>query len=131
VGLENALTSGEPGAIKFVIFGCAAGAVPSAFVDGDHASSVAGAAAVGEEVGRVGEDEVDGFGGECGEDLEAVAMEDFDVVARVVEGGIGEERGVLRDGRGGIHCCSDLSAEWVEKAESKATARFARFRMTN
>jgi hypothetical protein len=37
----------------------AAGFVPFAFVDGDHFAGVASDAAVGEEVGRVGEDEVD------------------------------------------------------------------------
>jgi hypothetical protein len=37
---------------------------------------VAGDAVVGEEVGRVGEDEVDGIFGEGGEDIEAIALED-------------------------------------------------------
>jgi hypothetical protein len=37
--------------------------VPIAFVDADHASGVAGDPAVGEEVGRVGEDEVEGDAG--------------------------------------------------------------------
>jgi len=56
VGLEDALAGGEPGAIEFVIFCSAAGAVPCAFVDADHFAGVAGDAAVGEEVRRVGED---------------------------------------------------------------------------
>ena len=64
----------------------AAGFVPVAFVDGDHFSSVAGDAAVGEEVGWVGEDEVDGAFGNFGEDVEAVALVDAEVVFRVVEG---------------------------------------------
>ena len=60
--------------------------VPFAFVDADHFAGVAGDAAVGEEVGRVGEDEVNGFGGHGGENFEAVALENFDVVFAVVEG---------------------------------------------
>jgi len=51
---------------------------------------VAGDAAVGEEIGRVGEDEVDGGVGDLGEDFEAVALEDAEVVFGVVEGGSGE-----------------------------------------
>jgi hypothetical protein len=39
----------------------AAGFVPITFVDGDHFAGVEGDAAVGEEVRRVGEDEVDGI----------------------------------------------------------------------
>lgn len=70
----------------------AAGFVPGALVDADHAPGVAGDAAVGEEVGRVGEDEVHGIFGEGGEDGEAVALKDFDVVLRVVEGGFGKLR---------------------------------------
>ena len=56
VGFENALAGGEPGTIEFVIFSSAAGAVPRAFVDADHFAGVAGDAAVGEEIRRVGED---------------------------------------------------------------------------
>ena len=51
---------------------------------------MAGDAVVGEEVGRVGEDEVDAGCGDGGEDVEAVALEDFDVVLGVLEGGVGE-----------------------------------------
>jgi hypothetical protein len=64
--------------------------VPLAFIDADHAAGVAGDAIVGEEVGRVGEDEVDAGFGDGGEDVEAVALEDFDVVLGVVEDGGGE-----------------------------------------
>ncbi len=92
VGFEDALAGGEPGGVEFMVGAGAAGTVPFAFVDADHASGVAGDATVGEEVGRVGEDEVDGGGGDGGEDLEAVAVKDFDVMARVVEGGFGEMR---------------------------------------
>ena len=66
------------------------GDVPLAFIDADHAAGVAGDAVVGEEVGRVGEDEVDAGCGDGGEDVEAVALEDFDVVLGVVEDGGGE-----------------------------------------
>jgi hypothetical protein len=48
---------------------------------------VAGDASVGKEIGRVGEDEVNGFGGHGGENFAAVALENFDVVFTVVEGG--------------------------------------------
>jgi hypothetical protein len=51
---------------------------------------VAGDAAVGEEVGRVGEDEVDGGFGDLGEEVEAVALVDAEVVFGVVEGGGGK-----------------------------------------
>jgi len=47
----------------------AAGFVPIAFVDGNHFAGVAGDAAVGEEVGRVGEDEVYGGRGDGGEEV--------------------------------------------------------------
>ena len=73
-----------------MIGGGALGFVPGAFVDGDHFAGVAGDAAVGEEVGRVGEDEVDGGFGEEGEEFEGVALVEADVVARVVEDGGGE-----------------------------------------
>src|SRR5579864_6427554 len=63
------------------------GDVPLAFIDADHAAGVAGDAVVGEEVGRVGEDEVDAGWGDGGEDVEAVALEDFDVMLGVVEDG--------------------------------------------
>ena len=66
----------------------ALGDVPGAFVDGDHFAGVAGNAAVGEEVGRVGEDEVDGILRNGGEDFEAVALVDAEVVFFVVEGNV-------------------------------------------
>src|SRR5437899_2237209 len=52
-----------------------------------------GDAAVGEEVGRVGEDEVDGGFGDGGEDFQAVALVDAEVVFGVVEGGGWESGG--------------------------------------
>src|SRR5882724_11418093 len=90
VGLEDALRGGEPGAVEFVIGVWAAGFVPIAFVDRDHFAGVAGDAAVGEEVGRVGEDEVDGGFGDFGEEVEAVAVVDAEVMFGVVEGGGGK-----------------------------------------
>ena len=68
----------------------ATGFVPIAFVDGDHFSGVAGDAAVGEEVRRVGEDEVDGGFGNFFEEFEAVAVVEADVVFGVVECGDGK-----------------------------------------
>ena len=81
----------EPGAIEFVVGIRAAGFVPVAFIDADHFAGVAGDAAVGEEVGRVGEDEVDGGFGDLGEEFEAVAVVEAEVVFGVVESG-GRER---------------------------------------
>jgi len=67
--------------------------VPIAFVDADHFAGVAGDAAVGEEVGRVGEDEVDGGCGEGGEEFEGVSMVEAEMMLGIVEGqGFGEER---------------------------------------
>ncbi len=68
----------------------AAGFVPIAFVDGNHFAGVTGDAAVGEEVGRVGEDEVDGRWGDGGEEVEAIALVKAEMVLGVVEGGSGE-----------------------------------------
>ena len=62
-------------------------------IDADHASGVAGDAAVGKEVGRIGEDEVHAFGGERGEDFQAVGLVDGDVMFGVVEGRGGEPAG--------------------------------------
>jgi hypothetical protein len=59
-------------------------------VDGDHFAGVAGDAAVGEEIGRVGEDEVDGGFRNGGEDFEAVALVDAEVMLGVVEDGRGK-----------------------------------------
>ena len=73
-----------------MIFIGALGFVPIAFVDADHFAGVAGDAAVGEEVRRVGKDEVDGIFGEGGEDFEAVALVEGDVVFFVVVNGFGE-----------------------------------------
>ncbi len=62
-------------------------------MDADHFAGVAGDAAVGEEVGRVGEDEVDGGFGNLGEEFEAVAVVDAEVMFGVVEGGGGKSGG--------------------------------------
>ena len=51
---------------------------------------MAGDAAVGEEVGRVGEDEVDGGFGNGGEDFEAIALIEANVVLGVVVDGRGQ-----------------------------------------
>jgi hypothetical protein len=73
----------------------AAGTVPGAFVDADHAAGVAGDGVVGEEVGRIGEDEVDGGFGEGGEDFQGVALVDAEVVFVVAEDWGGERRAPL------------------------------------
>ena len=92
VGLEDALASCKPCAVEFMVGVGAARTVPIAFVDADHASGVAGDSVVGEEIGRVGENQVHaGFGNFC-QDFQAVALEDFDVMFGVVENGRGEAR---------------------------------------
>ena len=65
---------------------------------------MAGDAVVGEEVGRVGEDEVDAGLRDGGEDIEAIALEDFDVMLGVVEdwGGEGGRGGAFWRWRGEI-----------------------------
>ena len=57
-------------------------------MDADHFAGVAGDAAVGEEVRRVGEDEVDGIFRDGGKDFEAVALVDAEMVFGVVEGDV-------------------------------------------
>ncbi len=105
VGLEDALAGGEPCAVEFVVCVGAARTVPIAFVDADHAAGVAGDSVVGEEVGRVGENQVHaGFGNFC-EDFEAVALENFDVMFWVVEDGRRQMRIRSRIGRYGIKLC--------------------------
>jgi len=102
VGFEDALTGGEPCAVEFMVGVGAARTVPIAFVDADHAAGVAGDAVVGEEVGRVGENQVHaGFWDFC-EDFEAVALENFDVMFWVVEDGRGQRRVSSRIDRHGI-----------------------------
>src|SRR5260370_10817413 len=73
LGFQDALRGGEPGAVELMdIFNSgpyrakvgAAGFVPITFVDGDHFAGVAGDAAVGEEVRRGGQEEVDGIVGD-------------------------------------------------------------------
>ena len=76
---------------------------------------MAGDAVVGEEVGRVGEDEVDAGWGDGGEDVEAVALEDFDVMLGVVEDG----------GREGS-AFAGASAFAEASASAKALARLVR-----
>ena len=90
VFFEDALAGGKPGAVEVMVGVGAFGFVPLAFVDGDHFAGVAGDAAVGEEVGRVGEDQVDGIVGNFFEEFEAVAVVEADVVLGIVEDGGGE-----------------------------------------
>jgi hypothetical protein len=72
---------------------------------------VAGDAAVGEEIGRVGEDEVDGRFGNLGEDFQAVAVIDAEVVFGVVESGGGKSR---RGGAiGAIGIGDGFGHEWL------------------
>ena len=87
LGFRTRWQAASQARVEFVIGGGALGFVPVAFMDGDHFAGVAGDAAVGEEVGRVGEDEVDGGFGDGGEDFEAVALVEAEVVFGVVETG--------------------------------------------
>ena len=82
VGFQNFLAAREPFLVKFVIqFGSAA-FVPVAFVHFDHASGVAGDAAVGEEIGRVGKDGIEPafriFGGDGVQEFQRVAVIETD-----------------------------------------------------
>src|ERR1700728_255839 len=101
VGFETALAGGEPCAIEVMVGVGAAGTVPIAFVDADHASRVAGDSVVGEEIGRVGENQVHAFFGNFCQDFEAVALEDFDVMFGVVEDWGGQSRFSAWSGSGG------------------------------
>ena len=78
VGLEDALAASEPFGVELVVPFPAAGLVPIALVDADHLAGVAGDAAVGEEIGRVGENHVEAAlgitGGDGVEDFEAVVV---------------------------------------------------------
>ena len=87
VGFEDALAGLQPFAIEFVICFGALRFVPRAFIDADHFSGVASDASVGKEIGWVGEDEVNGFGGHGVENFAAIALKNFDMVFAVVEGG--------------------------------------------
>ncbi len=125
VGFEDALAGGEPGAVEIMIGIRTAGFVPFAFIDADHFAGVAGDAAVGEEVRRVGEDEVDGGFGDLSEDFEAVAEEDFEVMPGVVEGGSGKihRAEVARWGRvGGRFGHDDRSGSlirWIRESRTE------------
>ena len=111
VGFQDALAGGKPGAIKLMVRIGSAGAVPIAFVDADHAAGVAGDAVVGEEVRRVGEDEVDTGFRDGGEDFDAVALEDFDVVGGIVKDGLGKLRR-RRGVKGSVFCGLGGFAQW-------------------
>lgn len=107
VGLENALAGGEPGGVEDMVGVRTFGFVPIAFVDGDHFAGVAGDAAIGEEIRRIGEDEVDGGFGDVLQNFEAVTLVEAEVVFGVVEcqgglqgvGGSGERVGHLKEHR--------------------------------
>jgi hypothetical protein len=119
------LAGGQPGAIELMIGVGAAGFVPIAFVDGDHFAGVAGDAAVGEEVGRVGEDEVDGGFGDLGEEVEAVALVDAEVVLGVVKGRSGERHGLILVNQGGslIKEATESSTRWCRRGPSSRCRR--------
>ena len=61
--------------------------IPVAFVDGDHFARVARDAAVREEVRRVGEDQVNGGFRDGGENFQAVALVDLDVMLAILKRG--------------------------------------------
>ena len=106
VGLEHALAAAQPFEVERVVQLRPAALVPVALVHFDHPPGVAGDAAVGQEVGRVGEDGVEAAFGILGSDgveqLEAVAVVKADerVVAPVDEPGRGGG-GCGSAGRGG------------------------------
>jgi len=92
VRLEDALASCKPCAVEFVVCVGAARTVPIAFVDADHAAGVAGDSVIGEKIRRVGENQVHAAFGNFGEDFEAVALENFDVMLVIAEDGCGQVR---------------------------------------
>jgi hypothetical protein len=68
----------------------AAGAVPFSLVHADHLAGVAGDAIVGEKIGRVGEYQVDDTCAEARKDVEAITLQDTDVMFLVAEDRFGK-----------------------------------------
>ncbi|MDB6122791.1 MAG: hypothetical protein JWQ71_1784 [Pedosphaera sp.] len=105
VGFEDFLAAPEPFGVEFVVPFGAAGFVPIAFVDADHFAGVTGDAAVGKEIGRVGEDHVEPafgvFGGDGVEDGEAVVVVEPDAVGGIFVGEVEEFGSGSRVGRVG------------------------------
>ena len=91
VRFEDALAAAQPFEVELVIQLRAAGLVPVTLVHLHHAPGVAGDAAVGEEIGRVGKDAVEAafgiFDGDGVEEFEAVAL-----VKPERAGGVGENQ---------------------------------------
>jgi len=74
VGLQEPAALAEPAKSEVVVGLGALGLVPFALVHAHHLPRMAGDAVIGEEVGRVGEDEVEGGFGHAGHQVEAVAF---------------------------------------------------------
>lgn len=74
IRLQNALTCGEPFGRESEILVKALRAIPLALVHGDHPSGIACNAVVGEEIGRVGENEIHASFGRRLHHIEAIAQ---------------------------------------------------------
>lgn len=74
--LENATAGRKPTAMELVIGTQAGGGIPLSFVDRHPAARLAGGAAVGQVVGRVGKDQVDRACRNPIEQLQAVALDE-------------------------------------------------------
>jgi len=85
VGFEHPLAGDQPGAIKLVVEVRAARLVPFAFVYAHHAPGVTSDPIVGKKIGRVGENQVNAFFRDGGENLQAVALEDLQVMFSVLK----------------------------------------------
>lgn len=105
VGLEQGLAALEPFGVEFVVEFGAAGFVPRALVHLHHLAGMAGDAAVGEKVGRIGENHVEHavrvLGAEGVHHLEAVAVVEIDAAGVVAIGqlaGLDDPRRLGDDG---------------------------------
>lgn len=71
--------------------------VPLALVHGHHLARVAGDAVIGQEIGRVGEDQVHAVAGNGGQNLQATALVNFYVVLRIVKDRLGQQASDIGD----------------------------------
>jgi hypothetical protein len=96
VRLEHALAGGQPGAVEFMVEVGSFGLIPRALVYGNHFARVAGDAVVGEEIRRVGKNQVNAIGGDSGQNFQAIALVNLEVVLGVVKDRRGQR---IFDGR--------------------------------
>jgi len=90
VGLEHTLAGGEPSAVELMVEVEPPGLIPRALVHGNHFARVAGDAVIGKKIGRVGENQVDAIWGNGGENLQAIALINLDVMIGVAKNRLGQ-----------------------------------------